>query len=102
MTFQHQAWTFFLTLKNPYNIRSPWFHLFDDHIEPHLFKKMGEEESYLLLTPSSSLLPDARDSDEILSQLDELLSLNLLQQTIKFQYPSPSADDSVMRRTVTP
>jgi hypothetical protein len=59
-----------LTLEHPDDIRSPWFHLFDDHIQPHLFEKMREEESYFFLTPSASLPPDARDSDKILSQLN--------------------------------
>jgi hypothetical protein len=94
MAFEHQARTFFLALEHPDDIRSSWFRLFDDHIEPHLFEKVGEEVSDFHLTPSTSLSPDARDSDEILNEPDELLSLNLLQHTIKFQYPSPSADDS--------
>jgi len=79
MTFKHQAWTFLLTLEHSDDIGSPRFHLFDDHIEPHLFEKVGEEVSYFHLTPSTSLSPDARDLDEILSELDEFLSLNLFQ-----------------------
>jgi hypothetical protein len=77
MTFQHQAGTLFLTLKHPDDIRSPRFHLFDDYIKTHPFEKLGKEKSYLPLTASSPLPPHTRDSDEILSEPDEFLSLNL-------------------------
>jgi chemotaxis regulatin CheY-phosphate phosphatase CheZ len=79
MALKHQAWPLFLALKHAYDIRRSWFHFFDDHIESHLFKKMGKKKSDFLFTPSTPLASHARDSDEILSEVDEFLSLNLFQ-----------------------
>jgi hypothetical protein len=79
VALKHQAWPLFLALKHTYDIRGSWFHLFYDDVESHLFKKMGNKKSDFLFTPSTPLAPDTWNSDEILSEVDELLSFNLFQ-----------------------
>jgi hypothetical protein len=96
MTFEHQAGTFFSSLKDGDHIRRSRLHLFHNHVEAHFFQKVGEKKSHLFFTLTRA--SHARNPDQILRELDQLVSLDFFQHAIEFQGVTPSDDDTVTRR----